>query len=138
MARKNERGTGGQKAARGTKRVKAVGGGNGGHRKAAGAKKAGRGAGVRRSGGARRTGSRKAPASHTTAGGPRKQAARKQAAARNFPGFGRSGGRLRHVDWDEWFECFDQRKLVFLFQEQLKRGNQSAFFQLDSRDLEEG
>jgi hypothetical protein len=55
----------------------------------------------------------------------------------DFPNFG-GGGRLRQVDWDEWFETFDQRNLVFLFQEQLKDGRQSNFFRLDSPDREEG
>jgi hypothetical protein len=55
----------------------------------------------------------------------------------DFPNFGRSGGRLRQVDWDEWFETFDARNLVFLFQEQMKRGNQSNFFRLDSPDRED-
>lgn len=54
----------------------------------------------------------------------------------DFPNF-RQGGRLRQVDWDEWFETFDQRRLVFLFQEQMKSGRQSNFFRLDSPDREE-
>jgi hypothetical protein len=53
----------------------------------------------------------------------------------DFPDFG--GGRLRAVDWDEWFETFDQRRLVFLFQEQMKSGRESNFFRLDSPDREE-
>jgi hypothetical protein len=55
----------------------------------------------------------------------------------DFPNFG-GGGRLRPVDWDEWFETFDQRNLVFLFQEQMKDGRQSNLFRLDSPDREEG
>lgn len=54
----------------------------------------------------------------------------------DFPDFG--GARLRAVDWDEWFETFDERRLVFLFQEQMKSGSQSNFFRLDSPDREEG
>ena len=54
----------------------------------------------------------------------------------DFPNFG--GGRLRAVDWDEWFETFDERRLVFLFQEQMTRGTPSNFFRLDSPDREEG
>jgi hypothetical protein len=56
----------------------------------------------------------------------------------DFPAGGRRGGRLRPVDWDEWFDTFDQRKLVFIFQEQMKDGRESNFFQLDSPDREEG
>jgi hypothetical protein len=52
----------------------------------------------------------------------------------DFPDFG--GGRLRAVDWDEWFETFDERRLVFLFQDQVKRGDESSFFRLDSPDRE--
>ncbi len=55
----------------------------------------------------------------------------------DFPDYA-GGGRLRPVDWDEWFETFDQRNLVFLFQEQMKDGRQSNFFRLDSPDREEG
>ncbi|RPJ74631.1 MAG: hypothetical protein EHM24_05735 [Acidobacteria bacterium] len=54
----------------------------------------------------------------------------------DFPNFG--GGRLRQVDWDEWFETFDTRNLVFLFQEQMKDGRQSNFFRLDNPEREEG
>jgi len=53
----------------------------------------------------------------------------------DFPNFG--GGRLRQVDWDEWFETFDARNLVFLFQEQLKDGRQSNFFRLDNPERED-
>lgn len=48
----------------------------------------------------------------------------------NFPGF--TDGRLKEVDWNEWFESFDERQLVFLFQEHLRNGHVSNFFKLDS------
>ncbi len=48
----------------------------------------------------------------------------------DFPG-GASKG-LRPVSWDDFFAVFDRRKLVFLFQEHLRNGNQSNFFQFDS------
>lgn len=48
----------------------------------------------------------------------------------DFPGYG--GRKLEAVDWDVWFRTFDERKLVFLFQENLKNGNQSNFFRLDN------
>ena len=48
----------------------------------------------------------------------------------DFPGYG--GQKLKQVSWDEWLKTFTQRKLVFLFQEHMKNGNQSNFFHLDS------
>jgi hypothetical protein len=46
--------------------------------------------------------------------------------------------RLEEVSWDEWFKTFDERNLVFLFQEKLKNGNQSNFFRLDNPEREDG
>jgi hypothetical protein len=46
--------------------------------------------------------------------------------------------RLEPVTWDEWFRTFDERDLVFLYQEKLRNGNQSNFFRLDSPKREEG
>ena len=43
-------------------------------------------------------------------------------------------GAARRVDWDEWFETFDERDLVFLFQEQMKNDRQSNFSRLDNQD----
>lgn len=54
-----------------------------------------------------------------------------------FPYGGKSPG-LRPVDWEEWFGTFDTRNLVFLFQEQLRNGRQSNFFQLDNPEREDG
>jgi hypothetical protein len=48
----------------------------------------------------------------------------------DFPGYG--GQSLEHIGWDKWFESFDGRDLVMLFQEHLKRGNQSNFFRFVS------
>jgi hypothetical protein len=48
----------------------------------------------------------------------------------DFPGYG--GESLKPVSWDDWFKTFDDRKLVFLFQEHMKNGNQSNFFHMDS------
>ncbi len=53
----------------------------------------------------------------------------------DFPDIG--GRRLRAVDWDEWFETFDARRLVFLFQEPVKRGSPGGFFRLDGPEREE-
>ena len=48
----------------------------------------------------------------------------------DFPDYG--GQSLQDIDWDAWFATFDERDLVFLYQEHLKNGNQSNFFRLDS------
>jgi hypothetical protein len=47
----------------------------------------------------------------------------------DFPGYG--GKRLRIVSWQEWFESFDNNKLVFLFQEHKADGSPSNFFKLN-------
>lgn len=47
-----------------------------------------------------------------------------------FPGYG--GKDLQSVSWEEWFKTFDDRKLVFLYQEKLSNGHQSNFFHFDS------
>jgi hypothetical protein len=47
----------------------------------------------------------------------------------NFPGYG--GDRLEAISWDQFFKTFDERELIFLFQEHMKAGNQSNFFHLD-------
>ena len=54
----------------------------------------------------------------------------------NFPGYG--GKDLEEVSWDEWFKTFDDRDLVFLYQEHLKSGDQSNFFRFDSPHREDG
>ncbi len=48
----------------------------------------------------------------------------------NFPGFG--GGNLQEIGWDDWFRTFDERQLVFVFQEHKTDGSQSNFFRLDN------
>ena len=55
----------------------------------------------------------------------------------DFPG-GASGGRLEDVDWDRWFQTFDARELVMLFQENLSNGNQSNFFIFNNPHREDG
>jgi hypothetical protein len=47
-------------------------------------------------------------------------------------------GRLEEIPWDEWLSVFDERDLVFIFQEQRRDGNQSNFFRLDNPNREEG
>ena len=46
--------------------------------------------------------------------------------------------RLQAVSWDAWFKVFQDRELVFLFQETMKAGNPSNFFRLDSPGREDG
>lgn len=52
----------------------------------------------------------------------------------NFPGYG--GQSLQAISWDDWFKTFDERDLVFLFQEHQRAGNQSNFFHMDSPERE--
>jgi hypothetical protein len=53
----------------------------------------------------------------------------------NFPGFG--GQSLEPITWDDWFRTFDDRQLVFLFQDRLEDGRQSTFFRLDNPERED-
>jgi len=48
----------------------------------------------------------------------------------DFPGFG--GERLWRMGWDEWLRTFDERNLVFTFQEHLKGGRPSNHFNFDN------
>ncbi|GLZ06066.1 hypothetical protein Acsp03_35320 [Actinomadura sp. NBRC 104412] len=48
----------------------------------------------------------------------------------DFPGYGGEG--LVHIDWDDWFRTFDERKLNFLYQEHTKDGSPSNFFRLEN------
>lgn len=53
----------------------------------------------------------------------------------DFPDYG--GEDLERIEWDAWFETFDTRDLVFIYQEHLKNGNQSNFFRLESPHRED-
>lgn len=50
----------------------------------------------------------------------------------DFPGYG--GQRLQEISWEEWFRTFDERDLVFLFQEHKADGSVSNFFRLNRPD----
>jgi hemerythrin superfamily protein len=52
----------------------------------------------------------------------------------NFPGFDKD---LQEVSWDAWFSTFDERDLVFIYQEHMKAGNPSNFFKFDSPGREQ-
>ena len=48
----------------------------------------------------------------------------------DFPDY--TGERLKHISWDDWFRIFNDRGLVFIFQERLRNGRPSNFFKLDN------
>lgn len=51
----------------------------------------------------------------------------------DFPGY--SGqGTLEHLDWDDWFEAFDENRLAFLYQDETSDGSLSRFSKLVGRD----
>lgn len=52
----------------------------------------------------------------------------------NFPGFDES---LQEIEWEEWFRPFDERQLVFLYQEHKANGATSTFFRLDNPERED-
>ena len=47
------------------------------------------------------------------------------------------GDRLEEISWDDFFAVFDERNLVFLYQEQKSDGAQSNFFRLDNPERED-
>jgi hypothetical protein len=46
-------------------------------------------------------------------------------------------GELAEIDWDAWFAPFNERQLVFIYQETTSDGDQSNFFRLDSPERED-
>lgn len=46
--------------------------------------------------------------------------------------------RLQEITWDDWFRSFDDRLLVFLYQENKADGSPSTFFRLDNPGREDG
>jgi hypothetical protein len=52
---------------------------------------------------------------------------------------GRRGrSNLEEIDWEEWLATFEERDLVFLYQDQRRDGRQSTFFRLDNPRREDG
>jgi hypothetical protein len=49
----------------------------------------------------------------------------------DFPGGAED--RLEEISWDDWFRKFDEENLAFLYQEQVKSGDESRFFKLVNR-----
>ena len=47
----------------------------------------------------------------------------------DFPDYDAS---LQPVEWDDWLRVFEERRLVFIYQEHLKSGRTSNFFRLDN------
>jgi hypothetical protein len=57
----------------------------------------------------------------------------------NGAGKGRGGrSNLEEIDWQEWLDTFQERDLVFIYQEQRRDGRQSTFFRLDNPRREDG
>lgn len=50
---------------------------------------------------------------------------------------GSSGGRLEEISWEDFFKVFDERNLVFMYQEHKSDGAQSNFFRLDNPERED-
>ncbi len=53
----------------------------------------------------------------------------------NFPGDG--GQSLQPIGWEDWLKVFEDRDLVFVFQEHKADGQQSNFFILDNPERED-
>lgn len=51
----------------------------------------------------------------------------------DFPG-GAGKETFEHLDWDEFFEKFDQNELAFLYQDEKKSGEPSTFAKFVRRD----
>ncbi|HEX8938781.1 MAG TPA: hypothetical protein VF763_01350 [Candidatus Limnocylindrales bacterium] len=58
----------------------------------------------------------------------------------DFPADGQDGrgSRLKPIDWEAWLGTFQDRDLVFLYQEHRRNGGDSNFFRLDSPRREQG
>lgn len=50
----------------------------------------------------------------------------------DFPG-GAGEDQLEHVEWETWFEKFEDQQLAFLYQEEKASGEDSTFFRLVKR-----
>lgn len=55
----------------------------------------------------------------------------------DFPGYAEADDKLKRVSWDEWFRTFDERNLVFIYQEHRSDGKLSNFFRLDNPERED-
>jgi hypothetical protein len=50
----------------------------------------------------------------------------------DFPGYSGEDS-LETISWDEFFETFEESQLAFLYQEELKSGEESRFFKFVKR-----
>jgi hypothetical protein len=50
---------------------------------------------------------------------------------------GDANDRLQEISWDDWLRTFEERHLVFLYQQNKADGSQSNFFRLDSPERED-
>lgn len=50
----------------------------------------------------------------------------------NFPGYAEEN--LEEIDWDEWFDIFEENNLALIYQEETKEGESSNFNKLVNRD----
>ncbi|MBW9117358.1 hypothetical protein JNB88_27440 [Rhizobium cauense] len=48
--------------------------------------------------------------------------------------FGEKEEEFEELDWDEFFQIFDENKLAFLYQDKTKNGEQSRFNKFIERD----
>jgi len=48
------------------------------------------------------------------------------------------GGDLEEISWDDWFCSFDNRDLVFVYQDRKRDDSPSTFFRLDNPEREDG
>lgn len=51
----------------------------------------------------------------------------------DFPGYSGEDS-LARVDWDDWFDAFEDNELAFLYQEETASGEESRFNKLVSRN----
>lgn len=50
----------------------------------------------------------------------------------NFPGYAEEN--LEEIDWDEWFDIFEDNDLALIYQEETKEGESSNFNKLVNRN----
>jgi len=55
----------------------------------------------------------------------------------DFPGYS-GGDSLQEIEWDEWFEKFDESNLALLYQDTTKGGEKSNFNKLVNRNSANG
>jgi len=51
----------------------------------------------------------------------------------DFPGY-RGSERLEPIGWEDFFEKFEEKKLAFLYQEEMRSGEPSRFFKFVNRE----